>query len=300
MKTNQKGFIVPLLITVISLLIIGGGIYIYSQNKPQPATQQQVIDNKIVPTPTDQKEPIINQIENNSATTSGPHIDFVREYDLVETNVIHSDTGTKVTVEGSNFIKCNKPMNCEVAVYIGDKSFDILTPSVSDKALDFIPTKLENGTYDLYLYNKATGVKSNSIKIKIINLNQSVIQLTFPHGGETFKLGQKVTIKWNKNLIVTKFYPNDFPTVNIQVVSDKIEKCPGGYTNDNTMGPCRGYEIYNGPNTGSFDWVIPTNLIGADNYMLRIWPDVGMETAQDISIKGFYLDCYSGFFGISK
>ncbi|MEI8337567.1 MAG: hypothetical protein WCF92_00275 [bacterium] len=33
MKTNQKGFIVPLLFTIIAILVVGGGVYIYTQNK---------------------------------------------------------------------------------------------------------------------------------------------------------------------------------------------------------------------------------------------------------------------------
>ncbi|MFA6341054.1 MAG: hypothetical protein WCX27_02325 [Candidatus Paceibacterota bacterium] len=33
MKNSQKGSVVPLLITIIAILVIGGGIYFYSQNK---------------------------------------------------------------------------------------------------------------------------------------------------------------------------------------------------------------------------------------------------------------------------
>lgn len=33
MKNQNKGFVVPLLVTIIVVLIIGGGIYVYSQNK---------------------------------------------------------------------------------------------------------------------------------------------------------------------------------------------------------------------------------------------------------------------------
>ncbi|MEK7128199.1 MAG: hypothetical protein AAB933_01370 [Patescibacteria group bacterium] len=33
MKNNKKGFIVPLLLGIIALLVIGGGIYIYNNKK---------------------------------------------------------------------------------------------------------------------------------------------------------------------------------------------------------------------------------------------------------------------------
>ena len=35
MKTSQKGFIAPLLIILIAVLIIGGGVYEYQKNKSQ-------------------------------------------------------------------------------------------------------------------------------------------------------------------------------------------------------------------------------------------------------------------------
>ena len=32
MKNTQKGFIVPLLIVIIAVLVIGGGVYVYTKN----------------------------------------------------------------------------------------------------------------------------------------------------------------------------------------------------------------------------------------------------------------------------
>src|ERR1700722_11943462 len=46
MKNFQKGFVVPLLLTIIGLLIIAGGIYLYIQNKQSPA----VVSNKVATT----------------------------------------------------------------------------------------------------------------------------------------------------------------------------------------------------------------------------------------------------------
>ena len=49
MKNTQKGFIVPLLLAIIAVLLIGGGAYVYTQNKQadQPATASSY-ENKLV------------------------------------------------------------------------------------------------------------------------------------------------------------------------------------------------------------------------------------------------------------
>ena len=38
MKNSQKGFIVPMLLGIIALLIIGGGVYVYESNKTEAPT----------------------------------------------------------------------------------------------------------------------------------------------------------------------------------------------------------------------------------------------------------------------
>jgi hypothetical protein len=38
MKNSQKGFVVPLLIAIIALLVIGGGVYIYENKKAEAPT----------------------------------------------------------------------------------------------------------------------------------------------------------------------------------------------------------------------------------------------------------------------
>lgn len=55
MKNSQKGFIVPLLLVIIAVLVVGGGVYIYENKKTEtPAvidtTTQQ--PNQVQPTPT--------------------------------------------------------------------------------------------------------------------------------------------------------------------------------------------------------------------------------------------------------
>ncbi|MEI6490498.1 MAG: hypothetical protein WCO16_01905 [bacterium] len=235
-----------------------------------------------------------------TSMTSIPMIKQVHQYDSDTLNTFASDFGGKITVAGENLFICKNPRDCETLVYVGDKSFSLTETPSDGNTVSFIPSRLGNGEYDLYLFNPVTGVKSNSIKVKVSNILNAVITPTFPHGGETFKPGQHVLIKWESNPVTTKYYPNGFSAVNLQVVSNTTKKCPQGYTNNGSMGTCRGYEIYNGANTGSFDWVIPSNYPGAGNYMIRIWPDIGMESSHDISSKGFDTDGYSGSFGITN
>lgn len=48
MKNLQRGFVVSLILTIIALILIGGGVYVYMQNKqmnqPTPATQTAQTD----------------------------------------------------------------------------------------------------------------------------------------------------------------------------------------------------------------------------------------------------------------
>ena len=53
MKTNkQKGFIIPLLIGIIAVLIIGGGVYVYSTKKAEKVDAPLVIDSNLPATTT--------------------------------------------------------------------------------------------------------------------------------------------------------------------------------------------------------------------------------------------------------
>ena len=35
MKDSQNGFVVPLLIAIIALLVVGGGVYVYQNNRTE-------------------------------------------------------------------------------------------------------------------------------------------------------------------------------------------------------------------------------------------------------------------------
>ncbi len=142
-----------------------------------------------------------------------------------------------------------------------------------------------------------SGQKNNIVVSTTPPSTQSVFQLQNPVGGETFKAGQHVTIKWNDNPAAKPNPSATLSTVNIQIVSDRLDTC-STYTGNTSAITCKVYGVYSGPNNGSFDWVVPSEYSG--KYMVRIWPDIGMETAHQIFDKGFSADTYSGLFTIAQ
>ena len=43
MKNSQKGFIVPILLVIIALLVVGGGVYIYKNKKTETPSVVNII-----------------------------------------------------------------------------------------------------------------------------------------------------------------------------------------------------------------------------------------------------------------
>jgi len=111
----------------------------------------------------------------------------------------------------------------------------------------------------------------------------------FPIAGSIFRPGEHLYIRWNNNA--------DIPDVKIEIVAKKLSACPGGeYTNNGSMGTCRGYQIYNGKNTDFFDWLVPSEYPGAGYYLVRITPVVNSS----VSIEKYNPDVYSDYFEISQ
>ena len=90
MKNSQKGFIVPVLLVVIALLVIGGGVYIYENKKTEvPAVNTEIQQPTQFQTNTNtQTSPATTQTTNQSATNNP----------IQQTNP--SPTPTKISVAG--------------------------------------------------------------------------------------------------------------------------------------------------------------------------------------------------------
>ncbi|MEK7209264.1 MAG: hypothetical protein AAB677_03320 [Patescibacteria group bacterium] len=115
--------------------------------------------------------------------------------------------------------------------------------------------------------------------------------LTYPIGGEIFKIGQKVHITWKNN--------KNYSVISIQIVVKTKSECPA-YTNNGSMGSCRGYEIYRGPNNGFFDWTVPPEYPREGGYLIRLRPDSGKEPAYNLNVPDDGTDEYSGFITLTR
>lgn len=96
MKNSQQGFIAPLFIAIIALLVIGGGVYVYENEKVEtPAvidtgTQQQ----------NSKTQPVNTQTSNSSSQTG---VSNWRTYSNSKYGFsVQYPTGTKINDEGSN------------------------------------------------------------------------------------------------------------------------------------------------------------------------------------------------------
>jgi hypothetical protein len=104
----------------------------------------------------------------------------------------------------------------------------------------------------------------NSFKFTSVVTTSSKPPITIisPNGGETYKPGQHVAITWNVD--------QNHSTVQIMVVAGKA--ADGQYSNNGSMASTRGYAIYTGADSGSFDWTVPTAYPSAGQYLIRIEP----------------------------
>jgi len=69
MKNSQKGFVVPLLVAIIAVLVIGGGVYVYENKKVEiPAVVDSAIQQSNQIQQTDTQNSIVTDQQNNLVT----------------------------------------------------------------------------------------------------------------------------------------------------------------------------------------------------------------------------------------
>ena len=133
-----------------------------------------------------------------------------------------------------------------------------------------------------YLYFKNTSVQTEQVSV---GTSSSVIS---PNGGETYKPGQDVKITWNVD--------SNYPAIEVMIVAGKA--ADGQYTNNGSGQSLRGYVVYKGANTGSFDWIVSTVYPDAGNYFIRIEPfATGGQASGQVGYSDSYFtitDCVAG------
>lgn len=242
MKNISKGFILPVAIVLVVGIIVGFGYFYSNGIQSHVATEidiegsqpvnssssisgilnntqlKEVAKTRIEITPDCPNGVLrkslngwdcyVDEIEkvNNHPSQISPnsliYIYSAREYDSEQINLIHADTGRKVTIFGENIPACSKSINCELMVVIGEKSFPIITPSISTSTISFIPSNIKDGMYNLYILNTATGVKSDPVQVKIINI-------TRPHNSEITFAKRKDPKSYDKKVIDFITYSNN-------------------------------------------------------------------------------------------
>ena len=105
MKNSQKGFVVPLLIVIIAVLVVGGGIYVYENKKAEvPATVDSTVkqSNPIQQETNTPSAPVITHqnIPNNSLVKTTPPA----------TNVVVTPGLKIISPNGGDVIDITKPL----------------------------------------------------------------------------------------------------------------------------------------------------------------------------------------------
>jgi hypothetical protein len=72
---NQKGFVVPLLIGIIVILISGGGLYFYSQKKSEDLSKQKVSDGNTFPVSEDTKKAPAEVVKNEDSSRPNTNLE---------------------------------------------------------------------------------------------------------------------------------------------------------------------------------------------------------------------------------
>jgi hypothetical protein len=145
MKNLQKGFVVPLLIAIIALLVIGGGVYIYENKKAevpavtntgiqqsdqvQQQTNTQTLPVTTKPTPPTSSQPSITALSptagpiGTSVTITGSGFaatgNTISFGDWQSPNLSSSNGGTSITFTVPNVTLCysdNGPTACQTYV----------------------------------------------------------------------------------------------------------------------------------------------------------------------------------------
>ena len=225
MNTKQSGYIIPLVIALVAVLVAGGAYLAYKNEKGQvdeaAQTANQVAElndqsgtnsnTSVVPSnssttsSTTQPAPVITSITPSSGpagtvvTIKGTGLSGF-EGDLNATfvrqdgkKITLTDTSGDYAKTGGSLIKVTVKEPCQQ----GQTVYGSYSGAPSQ--CDYV--QLTPGTYSVNV--SPWGVKSNSLPFGVTSSSVTVstskpsITITSPNGGETVKIGSNLTIKWN-------------------------------------------------------------------------------------------------------
>jgi len=172
-----------------------------------------------------------------------------------------------------------------------------------------VPASTTNQDYRSYSYvvkNCTNGSVTDSLDgWQCMDVNEvaysqlpPAIVVTSPSGKEIFHVGQQIPITWKTEV-------PKWPTITVMVVASTTADC-SEYTTNGSMGTCRGYVIYTGSDTGSYDWIIPSGYSDTSSYLVRVFPGTAKdistlsETLRALNHEGYTLGGYSDSFVIQS
>ncbi|GEM_PF-2349031 len=263
MKNSQKGFVVPLLVAIIALLVIGGGVYLYENKKAEvPAvvdntTQQSnqiqqanPQSNNTAPVPTAQ----------NNQSSVKPSITILspnggENWKIGQTYTISfAKTGElgAITVRLNRYSDDGVRVGAETIGTTNTNTFSFKVPVGTSE------TRGNAGRYKIQVivdkYSSGMGVADESgdyFSITEPNITQPSIKVLSPNDGETIKIGGLNTISWSSTGL-------DQSTITIKL-NDESKSCPAGM-----VGCQNSYIIaYGLKNTGSYSWDTLARMSGS-------------------------------------
>lgn len=262
MKNSQKGFIVPVLLVIIALLVIGGGVYIYKNKKAEvPA----VVDNGTQQTNT-QTPPVNTQTNTPPSQTSenkkGTIISLVvnpcrqKQYSCVYSY------GAKAVLLGKNLTSAT--MKSSGTSGSGAVPFDDVIGKMTkvsesvngDRWESAVRTGLQ-GTDSFYIETK--DLQGNILKSEKLHLQyESASNLTIvsPQRNEELQRGSSKEISWT----ISNPPKNSWVRIDISKVPE------AGQTLSLQEAIVLQKDV---PSNSSFTWNIPSNL-EARRYEMRV------------------------------
>lgn len=296
MKNSQKGFIVPVLLVIIALLVVGGGVYVYKNKKvevpavvdtgTQPVNQnQQQTNTQTSPVNTQQK---ISPTTGTNAISLQTRIDNSTEapayFSLVSKAVVDQNSGIK-KVELKLTCSSSK-MNIETPASQRDDSVKLC---LQENKIEM--QKGEDGVYRTQASGNSSDkgsvraqVTAYDVKGNVLGTDENILSFE----PKTYSSQIKMIVNSPKNGMT--FYTGDTLLIDFTPVdtSKNFDKVTGVIYlhNKASMMAARGYcedctkEIVSEFAQGRYTWKIPSDIKSGEYYL-------------EISTPGAWLDNYT-------
>lgn len=268
MKNIQRGFIVPLLLLVIAVLLVGGGAYVFTQNKEaSPA----VSGNVELPQATATEQTTTVTTQTTSATQPSVTVLSPNGGETWKVGQVYTISWQPAIGVGSIQIIADKNALCGEAPCLRVHD-EYIAEGVGKYT--FTLNDIQPGKYYVRLNTVVGGptIYSNQFTIATAapKTTSPSVTILSPKGGANLKIGQTYTITWSSSNMT-----NLINTANVakQAGSDQAfiylvntdSTATGGWNTVAVITAETAHLL-----SGSYDWTIPSNIPAASNYKIRV------------------------------